>query len=80
MSRLLDLSKITDVLDKITLMFSKFDKLFALGKYLAKLANHHRDIMKKQYPDTLPPDLDIDFEKILEDDVEPETKPDPPPS
>jgi hypothetical protein len=76
---LLNLDKITEALEKIGLLFTKVDKLFKLGVYLAKLANAHRDILKKQYPDTLPPDLDIDFEKILEDDVEPETKPDPSP-
>lgn len=75
---MIDLTKITEALEKIGTMFSKIDKLFLLGKYLARLMKHHQEILAKQYPDTLPPDLDVDFEKILEDDVEPETRPDPP--
>jgi hypothetical protein len=69
---LIDLDKITEAIEKIGVVAGKIDKLFLLGQMLAKLANAHKEIIKKQYPDTLPPDLDVDFESILKDDVSPD--------
>lgn len=66
-------------LDKLNKALVKIDRLFLLGKAIARLANAHKKIIQKDYPNVLPPDLDLDFESILEDDVEPETKPDSPP-
>lgn len=62
-------------LEKLNKALIKIDRLFLLGKAIAKLANAHKKIIQKDYPDVLPPDLDVDFESILEDDVEPRTKP-----
>ena len=53
---------------KLLELITKIDKLFALGQAVAKYANAHKAITKREFPDQLPPDLDVDFEKILEDD------------
>lgn len=58
-------------LTKLEAAIEKVDKLFALGQAIARLANAHKKIIEKQYPDVLPPDLPEDFNSLLEDTEKP---------
>lgn len=57
---MIDLAKLATAIEKV-------DKLFTLGQAIARLANAHKKIIEKHYPDELPPDLAEDFEALLED-------------